>query len=879
MTWHMQDGHLGARHVAPCSLLKQTVADKGFDLQGEPLAEKEVRVGHHRRRIGMVGNFALVATLDLGGIRHMVEVPVGQKEPVNFLPSELSIRTFRRIKKDVSRGALEKKRVRIQRASCKGFELFCHNVVRLCMSLFDFLPVLCKVFAPSRMKFFKITPLALFAASLLVPFIPSAATAAPDEGQVSIAVARWLEQAHFTRKKLDDKMAAKLLQTYLELLDYNRLYFTQKDIAEFQSKYDSTLDDLVMSGDLSPAHVIFERFKSRVEERAAKNQELAKKTYDFNTDRTVELNRQKAPWPKDNAEADRLWRDRVEAELLQETLSEVKTRPPAERVAKRYDQMLRSVKEMQDDGVMKSFLNALAQTYDPHSEYFSPSDMENFNIAMRLSLVGVGAVLRTDDGFARIMELVPGGPADRDGRLKVNDRVAAVAQGNGEFEDVVDMKLDKVVEKIRGKKGTVVRLQVIPSDSPDGAKRQIIEITRDQVKLKDQEAKAEVLDVKGEDGATNRIGWITLPSFYNNMGSGGPEKSTTEDVAALLGRLKQEGIEGLVIDLRKDGGGSLEEAINLTGLFIPKGPVVQSKDPNGKITVSSDSNPSVAYTGPVIVVMNRLSASASEIFAAALQDYGRAVIVGDKQSFGKGTVQTVLDIGKVMPFFSLGAADAGSLKLTIQKFYRVRGGSTQLQGVASDLVLPSRTDNPELGEGSLRNRLEYDEVAPQKIVASSHNLFLDDLRQRSSARIASDPEFRYISQDMTRLTERLASNRLSLNKDTRQKEISDEKKLREERIVERSSRGPIINAQVWQVTLDDVRSNREKLEEVAYERHREKQLSMDDPEADDEQKAVKKAPEPDPVRNETLRVTQDLINLGKLNKTVSVTPAAAAQIP
>jgi len=747
------------------------------------------------------------------------------------------------------------------------------------MSLFDFLPVLCKVFAPSRMKFFKITPLALFAASLLVPFIPSAATAAPDEGQVSIAVARWLEQAHFTRKKLDDKMAAKLLQTYLELLDYNRLYFTQKDIAEFQSKYDSTLDDLVMSGDLSPAHVIFERFKSRVEERAAKNQELAKKTYDFNTDRTVELNRQKAPWPKDNAEADRLWRDRVEAELLQETLSEVKTRPPAERVAKRYDQMLRSVKEMQDDGVMKSFLNALAQTYDPHSEYFSPSDMENFNIAMRLSLVGVGAVLRTDDGFARIMELVPGGPADRDGRLKVNDRVAAVAQGNGEFEDVVDMKLDKVVEKIRGKKGTVVRLQVIPSDSPDGAKRQIIEITRDQVKLKDQEAKAEVLDVKGEDGATNRIGWITLPSFYNNMGSGGPEKSTTEDVAALLGRLKQEGIEGLVIDLRKDGGGSLEEAINLTGLFIPKGPVVQSKDPNGKITVSSDSNPSVAYTGPVIVVMNRLSASASEIFAAALQDYGRAVIVGDKQSFGKGTVQTVLDIGKVMPFFSLGAADAGSLKLTIQKFYRVRGGSTQLQGVASDLVLPSRTDNPELGEGSLRNRLEYDEVAPQKIVASSHNLFLDDLRQRSSARIASDPEFRYISQDMTRLTERLASNRLSLNKDTRQKEISDEKKLREERIVERSSRGPIINAQVWQVTLDDVRSNREKLEEVAYERHREKQLSMDDPEADDEQKAVKKAPEPDPVRNETLRVTQDLINLGKLNKTVSVTPAAAAQIP
>ncbi|MFZ4779496.1 MAG: S41 family peptidase, partial [Terrimicrobiaceae bacterium] len=481
----------------------------------------------------------------------------------------------------------------------------------------------------------------LLAALILTAIpLPQAAQAAtsPDSGQVALAVARWLEQAHYTRKKLDDEMSQKLLTTYLEALDYNKLYFTRKDVDEFQSKYGSGLDDAIFRGDLSPAHEIFARFKQRVEDRVAGNKKLALKKYDFTTSDSVELNRQKAPWPADLAEADKLWKDRVEAELLQENLNEFKPRPPEQTIIKRYDQALRSVREMEQDDVVNTFLSALAQAYDPHSEYLSPSEMENFNISMKLSLVGVGAVLRTDDGFAKVMEVVPGGPADRDGRLKENDRIAAVAQGEGEFEDVVDMKLDKVVEKIRGKKGSIVRLQVIPGDAADPSKRHVIEITRDEVKLKDSEAKAEVLDVKGENGKVTRIGWITLPSFYANMGGGGSAKSTTEDVAALLGRLKQEGIEGLVVDLRKDGGGSLEEAINLTGLFIPKGPVVQAKDPNGKITVSSDTNPGIAYSGPMVVVMNRLSASASEIFAAALQDYGRAVIVGDERSFGKGTV-------------------------------------------------------------------------------------------------------------------------------------------------------------------------------------------------------------------------------------------------
>ena len=738
------------------------------------------------------------------------------------------------------------------------------------MRKFDFPARLCKVFARHMIKyFFQAVFTALFLAVLPAPGLMRAATS-PDSGQVALAVARWLEQAHYSRKKLDDEMSAKLLTTYLEALDYNKLYFTQQDVDEFTKKYATGLDDAIFRGDLSPAHEIFARFKDRVESRVASNKILAAKKWDFSGADSVQLNRQKAPWPKDLAEADKLWSQRVKAEILQENLNEFKPRPPEQTVIKRYEQALRNVHEMEADDVVNTFLSALAQSYDPHSEYLSPSEMENFNISMKLSLVGVGAVLRTDDGFARVMEVVPGGPADRDGRLKENDRIAAVAQGDGEFEDVVDMKLDKVVEKIRGKKGTVVRLQVIPGDASDPSKRHIVEITRDEVKLKDSEAKAEVLDVKGADGKITRIGWIILPSFYANMSGGGPSKSTTEDVAALIGRLKQEGIEGLVMDLRKDGGGSLEEAINLTGLFISKGPVVQAKDPNGKITVSSDTNPGIAYSGPMVVVMNRLSASASEIFAAALQDYGRAVIIGDERSFGKGTVQTVLDIGKVMPFFSLGAADAGALKLTIQKFYRVLGGSTQLKGVESDVVLPSRTDNVEIGEGSLKNRLEYDEVAPQKIELWPNPLFLDELRANSQLRVASDTEFAYVSEDMKRLRERITSNKLALNEKARRQELADDKARKEARQKERTQRGPLVNAAVWQLTLDDVRSKREKLESVAYEREREKHYVEDPEEADIEKKEGPKPAEPDPIRNETLRIIEDLINLTKQNKTASV---------
>ena len=697
-----------------------------------------------------------------------------------------------------------------------------------------------------------------------------------DPGQIAISVARWLEQGHYTRQKLDDEMSKKFLQTYLTTLDYNKLYFTQQDVDEFEKKYATTLGDSVLRGDVTPAREIFQKFKAKVEARAVKNNALIQKDYKFDSSRTVEINRQDSPWPKDEADADRIWADRIEAELLREDLADLKLRPPKETVTRRYDQVVRNVREMDDEDVVKTFLTSLAQTYDPHSEYLSQSDLKNFQISMKLSLVGVGAVLASEDGYAKIKEVVPGGPADADGRLKVNDRIAAVAQGNDDFEDVVDMKLDKVVEKIRGKKGSTVRLMVIPGDATDPSKRKVVEIVRDEVKLKDQEAKAELLDLKGSDDKTTRIGWITLPSFYANMDDSGAPKSTTEDVAALIGRLKREGMQGLVIDLRRDGGGSLEEAINLTGLFIPRGPVVQAKDPNGKISVSQDTDPGVAYSGPLIVLMNRLSASASEIFAAALQDYGRAVIVGDERSFGKGTVQTVLQIGKLMPFFSLGSSEddstkAGALKLTIQKFYRVKGGSTQLKGVESDIILPSLSDQKEFGEGSLKHRLPYDEVAPVKITESmvATPLVIDELRARSQQRLTGDPEFVYVKEDITRIKDKVEKNTLSLNEKDRKAELEADKTRKEHRDAERLARGPVFDVKTFEVRLDDVSAP--KLRPVAYNRKPDKAaLAVEDDEPADPKKPD--VPQPDPIRDEAIRIMRDYINLNRQDKTASVQP-------
>jgi carboxyl-terminal processing protease len=720
----------------------------------------------------------------------------------------------------------------------------------------------------------------------LCAIVLAAATAVPptmasSKETVAMSVGRLLEEGHYTRQKLNEEVSNKFLQTYLELLDFSHLFFTQKDVDELNAKYGSSMAGDVLLGTLKPAYEIYALYTKRVDERVAKVKELLKQPIDFKSNATVELSRQKSPWPKDEAEADELWRGRIANELLQEHLSEHPIEPAPQLVARRYDRLARNVHEQDKDEQIKLFLDALAQAYDPHSEYLSKADMKNFSINMGLSLVGIGAMLRSEDGYAKIESLVVGGPAQVDGRLKVGDRITAVAQGPAEFVDVREMRLDKVVEMIRGKKGTRVRLLVIPSDATDPSRRKNVELVRDEIKLKDQEARADIIIKKDENGDPIKLGWLTLPSFYADMDK--HQKSTTRDVLALLKRLKKENIAGLVVDLRRNGGGSLEEALSLTGLFLKSGPIVQTKDYNGYIRISSDPDSGIAYTGPLVVLTSRQSASASEIFAAALQDYGRAVIVGDKNTFGKGTVQTILPIGRFASLLGSHNDEDGALKLTIQKFYRVAGGSTQLHGVASDIVLPSLSDLPEFGEGALKNALPYDEAAKAKYTkwSDSHSLFVDQLRRRSEERVKNDPEFHYVMDDMDRLRHKIDENRISLNEDLRKKELQDDKLRKETRSKERLARNGE-EPQIYRVTLDTV--DKPNLQLVMYpgklaEAKKNGVSPKVDPEAASDAdsdltagadtQGDTKEPVIDPERDETLNILTDLVALSRGPKTAS----------
>ena len=726
------------------------------------------------------------------------------------------------------------------------------------------------------------TSIALFV--LLAAF----ATAQPlraksDAEQVAVSVGRLLEEGHYTHQPLNDEVSRKFLKTYLEMLDFSHLFFTQPDVDALNAKYATSMDDDVLLGNLRPAYEIYALYTKRVDDRVAKIKELLNQPVDFKNDATIDLSRQKAPWPKDEAEADAIWRGRIASELLQEHLSEHPIEPGPKLIARRYERLARNVHEPDKDEQVKLFLDALSQAYDPHSEYLSKADLKNFSINMGLSLVGIGAMLRTEDGYAKIESLVPGGPAQKDGRLKVGDRITAVAQGSAEFNDVRDMRLDKVVEQIRGKKGTQVRLLILPADATDPSKRKTVELVRDEIKLKDQEARADIIIKKDANGDPVKLGWITLPSFYADMDK--HQKSTTKDVFQLLKRLKKENIGGLIVDLRRNGGGSLEEAIALTGLFLKSGPIVQTKGSNGNIVVSSDPDPGIGYNGPLIVLTSRQSASASEIFAAALQDYGRALIVGDKNTFGKGTVQTILEIGRFTSLLGSRSQEDGALKLTIQKFYRVAGGSTQLHGVASDIVLPTLSDLPEFGEGALKNCLPYDEVPKAKYTKWSEghpHLFLDELKRRSDARVQINPEFKYVMEDMERLRRRLDENKISLNEDVRRAELADDKLRKETRSKERLARQGE-DLRMIRLTLDNVdkpnlqpivfpgkmAANKKGGSKVAPEAASDS--DSDEPGQDD----GTKEPAIDPERDETLNILADLVDLSRGPTTASATTKPA----
>jgi carboxyl-terminal processing protease len=596
-------------------------------------------------------------------------------------------------------------------------------------------------------------------------------------------VGQILRRQHYVKVPFNDDLSEKFFDRYVDSLDNQRIFFLQSDLEEF-AKYRDQLDDMVAdTGDSSPARLIFNRFRERLDQQYDYAMELLKtEKFEFNGEDRFALDRKKGARPRDLDEARQLWRDRLRYEYLQEKLNKEKPDEIVKSLTRRYNRILRAIHDWDNNDVMQVYLTALAHVYDPHSDYMGKDELENFSIGMKLSLFGIGALLQSEDGTCTIKSLTPGGPAERSKKLKPNDKIVAVAQGTNAPVDVVDMKLNKVVELIRGAKGSEVRLTVVPADAPDRSTRKIISIVREEIKLEDQAAKAKIFDLpNGTDAHGNeqtiRVGYIDLPSFYSGFELEGrrgssEQKSTTADVAKLLRKLAQEKVGGVILDLRRNGGGSLEEAINLTGLFIKEGPVVQVRDPSGQVVADEDTDPAVWYDGPLIVLTSRFSASASEILAGALQDYGRALLVGDSTTHGKGTVQSLLQL---RPFFRQSGIvttnDPGALKITIRKFYRASGASTQLKGVTPDIILPSVNDTLEVGESSLDNPLAWDTIEPAKYDKLNRvEPYLPDLKKRSDQRLATDLDFAYLREEIERFKKARAEKSVSLNEAFRLKE-------------------------------------------------------------------------------------------------------------
>lgn len=590
-----------------------------------------------------------------------------------------------------------------------------------------------------------------------------------DEAAIARTAAEILSNFHYRQQPLDDTVSSRLLETYLDMLDPSRLLFVQADVAEFE-RYRTTLDEaLLEKGDTSAAREIFQRYRERITMQAEHALALVKsEQFEFTGKDEYPVDRSKAAHPADIAEAKALWRERLRYEVLQERLNGAKPDQVVTNLTRRYNRMKSDVDHYDREDVFQLFLNALGHVYDPHTDYMGRSLFEDFGIRMRLSLFGIGAVLRSEDGYCQIVELTPGGPAESSGQIKPGDRIVAVAQGEDAAVDVVDMKLNKVVDMIRGAKGTEVRLTVWPADAMDPSTRKVVKLIRDHIKLEESEAKAQIIETTA-GGRKLKIGILDLPSFYeDNEGV----KSATADTRRLLQKLNEAKIDGLILDLRRNGGGSLPEAINLTGLFLKSGPVVRTRTMDGKETVDRDPDAAQHYSGPMVVLTSRNSASASEILAGALQDYGRAVIVGESATHGKGTVQQVIRLSPFMARRGLRIeSDPGALKLTIQKFYRPSGASTQVKGVVPDLVLPSLNNVRELGEGALENPLPWDRLPPVPYTREDRVArVLPELKRRSDARVGSDRDFQYIKTEMNRLQAVLAQKTISLNEAARRKE-------------------------------------------------------------------------------------------------------------
>ena len=594
------------------------------------------------------------------------------------------------------------------------------------------------------------------------------------EQRVSKLVSTVIERWHYRQTPINDQVSTLVLDRYLEALDSQRSFFLASDIAEFE-RYRYQLDDAILSGNLQPAFAIYNRLQSRSRERWDYALELLKTEPNFDIDESFAYERDKAPWPKSTEELNELWRKRVKNDALSLALADKPWSDAQDVLRKRYERVLKRIDQTKPDDIFEVFMNAFAHVFDPHSNYFSPRNTEEYKIQMSLSYEGIGASLQLVDDYVTVMSVLPGGPAAISGQLNVNDRITAVAEGkDGKFTDVVGWRIDDVVQLIRGKINTVVRLQVLPAGAAPGSPEKVIDFTRDKVTMEAQAAKKEMRKVQRGDRTLN-VGVITVPGFYQDFerrAAGDPDyKSTTRDVRRLLDELKADGMDSLVLDLRGNGGGHLTEATGLTGLFIPGGPVVQLRETGNRTEVLDDPEPNnVAWDGPMVVLVDRFSASASEIFAGAIQDYGRGVIIG-QTTYGKGTVQNLYPLDR----YAVGADNTfGQLTVTIGKYYRVTGESTQHRGVQPDIQLPSAIDVKEVGESTRDSALPWDRIAAVPFGKDTTlKQAVASLNQEHEKRVASDPDFQLLLKDIGIYESVRAQKTVSLNLKKRRTERNE----------------------------------------------------------------------------------------------------------
>jgi len=650
----------------------------------------------------------------------------------------------------------------------------------------------------------------------------------PHYARIARLFARELPREHLSHRRLDDDISGRALDNFLTAFDYDRAYFLVSDVEEFEAEV-KYLDDRLKRGDVAFAYKVFDRFKERARDRVEFVNQVLEDGFDLGVEETYRWKRKEAPWCGNRSEWDELWRKRLKNDFIRRivareireetaasdnvssnssetltvstnslscgfeiapntvettadtdvpetlTVTDAEDKPPEELIADGYSQFLTTLEDNDSEWVLQKYLSSFARAFDPHCDYMSQSSVENFDIEMKLSLVGIGALLLSENGAAKIVRLIPGGPAardTRDNRLLPNDRIIAVAQGNAEAVSILHWPLYKAVRLIRGKKDTKVVLTVIPASAPTGGATKLVDLIRDEVKLEDREAKSEIRALPDIEGNPRKFGVIRLPAFYADLKgkrTNPNRKSSSRDVARILREMREDDVAGVLLDLRNNGGGSLLEAVLMTGLFIKTGPTVQVRERFRK-SILPDDDPSIVYSGPLVVLVNRLSASASEILAGALQDYGRAIIVGDSKTHGKGSVQTILPMSRDKKM--------GSIKVTSALFYRVSGASTQLRGVVPDIVIPSAFEYMELGEDFLSNSLEWSSV--REVMYSPFGDFspvITNIVERSRQRRDSDQRFAAYHELLGRLETLNKTEELSLNIERRREKARAEKEL------------------------------------------------------------------------------------------------------